>query len=115
MARMVTNMSDQDLAFTLDERTAMSQAFSSGDTANAYGSTNLENFGVDAMPEHVRCAFLLGFFSSYSLDEIPGDCRELFDECYWSRAGRYVVTVAKYTGDRAEQYAAEACAEEATC
>jgi hypothetical protein len=50
---------------------------------------------------------VLGFFSSYSLDEIGSD-REIFDECYWSPAGRYVVNEAKYCDARDDEYEAEA-------
>lgn len=108
-------MPDQDLPFTRDECTAISQAFSSGNNANAYGSTNLENFDVDAMPEHTRAAFVLGFFASYSLDEIDSEHRELFDECYRSPAGRYVVEIARYTDSRTAEYAAESSAAGVTC
>lgn len=92
--------------FTLDERKAMSRAFDSGNYANAYESTNLDDFDLDAMPEHERAAFVLGFFGSYSLDEIGSD-REVFDECYWSEPGRYVVHVAGYCDARTEEYAEE--------
>lgn len=88
--------------FTLDERTEMSRAFDSGNYAHAYESECLENFRIDDMSEHKRAAFVLGFFGSLSLNEI-GD-REIFDECYWSDAGQYVVTVAKYTDDCVGEY-----------
>jgi hypothetical protein len=106
--------------FTTDEKTAMSRAFASGDYANAYESTDLETAleafnaetdddDTDAIirfnrPDHERAAFVLGFFGSYSLDEIGSD-REIFDECYWSDAGQYVVNVARYTDSRTEEYA----------
>lgn len=104
----MTNQSKDDLTFTLDERTEMSRAFDRGNYANAYESTDIAGFKVDEMSEHERAAFVLGFFGSYALDEIDSEHRETFDECYWSRAGRYVVNVAKYTDDRADEYAAEA-------
>lgn len=93
---------------TLDERTEISQAFDAGNYANAYESTDLESFDLDEMDAHERVAFVLGFFGSYSLDEIGSD-REIFDECYFSEVGRYVVGIAKYTDDRTEEYAE--CAE----
>lgn len=102
----MTTQPKDDLTFTFDERDAMSRAFSRGNYANAYESTDLAGFKVDEMSEHERAAFVLGFFGTCSLDEIDGEHREMFDECYWSRAGRYVVTVAKYTDDRADEYAA---------
>lgn len=89
--------------FTLDERTEMSHAFDRGNYAHAYESECLEDFEIDDMSAHERAAFVLGFFGSLSLDEIGSD-REIFDECYWSDAGQYIVTVAKYTDDRADEY-----------
>lgn len=94
--------------FTHDERDEISRAFSSGNYDNAYFSTDLE-LALAARSydtEHQRAAFVLGFFGSYSLDEIGSD-REIFDECYFSAAGQYVVNVARYTDSRADEYAAE--------
>lgn len=96
---------DED-AFTLDQRTEMSQAFDAGNYANAYETNDLDSCDIDEMPEHRRAAFVLGFFGSYTLEEIGSD-REAFDEAYFSAAGRYVVQVAKYTDDRSDEYAAE--------
>lgn len=95
--------------FTLDEQTAISRAFDAGNYAHAYESQDLTTFDLDAMTAHERTAWILGFFSSCSLDEIGTDDREIFDECYASPAGRYVVSVAKYTDDRSEEYASEVC------
>lgn len=96
----------EDTTFTLDERDEMSRAFDSGNYANAYETTDIDECGLDEMSEHERAAFVLGFFGTYTLDEI-GSSREMFDEAYFSPAGQYVVTVAKYTDDRTEEYAAE--------
>ncbi len=93
-------------AFTTDEKTEISRAFSRGNFANAYESTDLDDFDLDEMSEHERAAFVLGFFGSYSLDEIISD-REIFDECYWSPAGQYVVNVARYTDSREDEYREE--------
>lgn len=103
------NMASVDSAttFTLEERTEMSKAFDRGNVASAYETNDIESCGVDEMPEHCRAAFVLGFFGSCSLDEIAGSDRELFDEAYSSPAGRYIVKVARYTDDRADEYAAE--------
>lgn len=109
----MTNQSKDDPTFTLDERTEMSRAFDRGNYANAYESGDLETFKVDEMSEHERAAFVLGFFGTLTLDEIDSEHREMFDECYWSRAGRYVVTVAKYTDDRADEYTEEHAVESA--
>jgi hypothetical protein len=92
--------------WTVDEMTAINQAFSAGNYGNAYESTDLGAFDeLDAMSAHEHAAFVIGFYSSYSLDEI--DDRELFDEAYFSAAGRYVVNVAGYADDRSDEYAAE--------
>lgn len=48
--------------FTLDERTA-----------------DIETFKVDEMSDHERAAFVIGFFSGYSLHEIDSEHRELFE------------------------------------
>ena len=93
--------------WTLDERDAMSRAFAAGNYGNAYESTDIGAFDeLDGMTEHEHAAFVLGFYGSYSLDEI--DDRELFDEAYHSEAGRYVVNVAGYCDDRADEYAEDA-------
>jgi len=101
----------EDTGFTLEQRTEMSSAFDAGNYANAYESTDLDDHDVDEMSEHERAAFVLGFFGTYTLDEIGSD-REVFDEAYFSPAGRYVVEVAKYTDDRVDEYAAESANEE---
>jgi hypothetical protein len=95
-------------SFTVDEQTEISRAFDSGNYANAYESTDLEQFADDLedMKAHQRAAFVLGFFSSCELDEIND--RATFDQAYWSAAGQYVVKVAGYTDDRADEYAQEA-------
>ena len=92
--------------FTLGQRFEMSRAFDAGNYANAYDTQDLSTCEIDEMSQHERAAFVLGFFGSYSLDEIGSD-REVYDECYWSPAGQYVVKVAKYTDDRASEYLAE--------
>lgn len=92
--------------FTLDERTAISRAFDAGNYANAYESDILAFHAVDEMPEHDRSAFILGFFSSYGLDEIGSD-REAFDTAYFSDAGRAVLA-AGYCDDRTAEYLTEA-------
>lgn len=94
--------------FTLRQRNEMSRAFDSGNFANAYESTDLESFArkLEGWPEHMRAAFVLGFFGSYTLDEIGSD-REIFDECYWSKAGQYVIKVARYCDDRTDDYRKE--------
>ena len=80
--------------FTLDEKAAMSHGFSAGNYANAYKSTDLERFDLDSVTEHYRVAFVLGFYSSYELDEIP--YRMEYEAAYLSCAGQYVVKVACY-------------------
>lgn len=93
-----------DRTFTRQERDEMSRAFSRGGHASAYESTDIADHDTDGMAAHERAAFVLGFFASLTLDEIGSD-REIFDECYHSDAGRYVVAVAHYCDDRADEYA----------
>lgn len=92
--------------FTLDQRTEMSNAFDAGNCASAYETDDIAECDIAEMPDHERAAFVLGFFGSLALDEIGSD-REVFDEAYYSPAGRYVVEVAKYTDDRSDEYKAE--------
>lgn len=106
-------MSDHDLTFTLDERTAMSAAFSAGNYANAYETRALTAAWRTFVREHgvmhhecTRPAFVLGFFGTYTLNEMVAYDRVHFDKSYHSPAGVYVVNVAKYTDDRTEEYAA---------
>jgi hypothetical protein len=92
--------------FDIDQATAISQAFNAGNYCNAYETQCLEDCELDEYSEHERAAFVLGFFGSYSLDEIGSD-RDAFDEAYWSDAGQYVVNVARYCDSRTDEYTAE--------
>lgn len=96
---------------TLEQKTEISRAFSAGSFADAYETNDLDNTHVEDLPEHERAAFVLGFFSSYTLDEIGSD-REIFDECYFSEAGKYIVNEAGYCDDRTEEYEAYKLEEE---
>lgn len=91
---------------TFEQKTEISRAFSAGNFADAYETNDLDNTHVDDLPEHERAAFVLGFFSSYTLDEIGSD-REIFDECYFSEAGKYIVNEAGYCDDRTDEYKLE--------
>ena len=90
---------------TLAQKDEISRAFSAGNFADVYETNDLDNTHVEDLPAHERAAFVLGFFSSYSLDEIGSD-REIFIECYFSETGIHIVN-AGYCDDRAEEYAAE--------
>lgn len=112
-------MADDTTEFTLDERTAMSSAFDSGNCANAYKTRSLAKAWRDFVREHgvmhhecTRPAFVLGFFGTYELHEMVSTDRQHFDRAYHSPAGRYVVEVAKYTDSRSEEYAAEQAEDE---
>ena len=95
-----------------DDRIQLSRGFSAGDYANAYETTDLESAlahldeETDDYTEAYRTAFVIGFFASYALHEIPSDARDTFDERYWSQYGRAVVA-AGYCDDRSEEYQAE--------
>lgn len=92
--------------FSTDEKTEISHAFDAGNYANAYESDDLEQFEdkLESMPKHERVAFVLGFFSSYELSEMPEYYREMFNEAYASEVGTYVVHVAKYCDAREDEY-----------
>ncbi len=93
--------------FSLAQRTEMSREYSAGNYDSHYAVTTLDDLDVVAMAPHERAAYVLGFLSSYELSEMSTYQRELFDSAYRSSAGRYLVKVAKYAGDRTEDYAAE--------
>ena len=65
--------------FTLDERTAISRAFDAGNYANAYESQDLlkacakaeKKYPVESKKQAWCDGFVLGFFSSYEIKEIP--------------------------------------------
>lgn len=112
--------------FTDSERDSMSRAFDAGNYASAYESNDLET-ALEAFNEetdddceacldgdrhahrsdHERAAFVLGFYSSHALHEIPAGMRDEFDAAYFSDAGQYMVKVARYCDDRTDEYAAE--------
>lgn len=79
----------------------LSHGFSAGNYANAYQTEDLGEVSevLDANEEPYRHAFILGFFSSYELHEIPGDARERFDEAYHSDNGQRVLALG-YTEPR---------------
>lgn len=87
-------------------KTQISNAYSAGNYTNAYETQNLDECDLDDMTAPERAAFVLGFFSSYTLAEIGSD-REIFDECYWSETGQYVVNVARYCDARTDEYETE--------
>lgn len=93
------------IEFSDDMKLKISHAFDAGNYANAYESDDLEDHEIGDMSPDERAAFVLGFFGSYSLDEISD--REIFDESYWSPAGQYVVNVARYCDSRDDEYTAE--------
>lgn len=87
---------------------SISRGFSHGNYANAY-----ETQDVDVMLAKIRNrsqafrdAAVLGFFSSYELDEIPGSDRDTFDAAYFSEHGQRCVAL-KYTESRQADYARE--------
>lgn len=51
-------MAEFEPAFTLDERDEIGRAFSAGNYANAYESTDLADHHVDEMPAHEHAAYV---------------------------------------------------------
>lgn len=93
-----------------DFKDAVSRGFSAGNFAECYVSRNLETAleqeeRADQNPDF-RAAFILGFFSSYSLEEIPVSAREEYDNAYFSEAGLQAIAVG-YFESRADEYDAE--------
>jgi hypothetical protein len=95
-------MSDQDIE--------LSHGFSAGNYCNAYETQDLEGAlkkrAVASRSPAYRAAFVLGFFASYELHEIPSSWREEFDEAYHSKHGQRVLELG-YTDPRTEDYANE--------
>jgi hypothetical protein len=83
----------------------------SGNYAEAYISPDYNRaFNKDTGPkEHnAYCiAYVLGYFATYELFEIPFDYRELFDSAYWSDHGQAMV-VDEQADDRGADYTTEA-------
>lgn len=90
-------------------QTNVARGFDAGNHANAYETQDYERalakLSPNRPPEYVA-AFTLGFFSSYSLDEIPAGNREAFDAAYQSEGGKQCLA-AGYCDDRADEYKAE--------
>jgi hypothetical protein len=87
----------------------ISRGFSAGNYAGAYISEDLdtamerEELHWELKNEAFRHAFILGFFSSYELHEVPGSYREQYDEAYWSDHGA-AVRRAGYIDSRHDDY-----------
>jgi hypothetical protein len=86
-------------------RNLLSKGFSAGNYASAYVSENyVKAFEADNGPkEHdAYCtAFVLGFFGSYEVHEIPADCQDMFQSAYFSENGQAVIS-AGYVDSRPE-------------
>lgn len=75
----------------------LSKGFSAGNYCNAYEG---RDFGSAVVKRQVKdkstayaTAFMLGFFASYELHEIPGDHQDAFREAYFSEDGQRVVAL----------------------
>lgn len=88
----------------------LAHGFSAGNYANAYETEDLEvaiqKRNVATRSEAYRAAFILGFYGSYELHEIPLSHRDAFDEAYHSDYGHGVLELG-YTGSRKKDYAKE--------
>lgn len=104
-------------SLSLDERTELSRGFSAGNYCNAYETDDLDTAlswldaecddeTDDDYSEAYRAAFVVGFFATYALHEIPGSDRETFDEMFWSRYGQACLA-AGYCDDRTADYQSE--------
>lgn len=88
----------------------LSRGFDSGNYCNAYETHDLgkafETRDVESKGDAYKTAFIMAFFGSYELNEIPGIYRPLFDEAYHSELGQRVLELG-YTERRDADYAAE--------
>jgi len=94
--------------------TRLSQGFSAGNYCNAYETEDLgqafEQRDLEGSGEDYRTAFIMGFYASYELREIPGLYRCFFDDAYHSELGQRVLELG-YCDSRKEDYDRE-CADE---
>lgn len=74
--------------------TNLHRGFEAGNFANAYETDDLEIALENAdhkLGQDYLDAFIMGFFSTYELHEIPSDNLDQYETAYWSRAGRACV------------------------
>ena len=94
----------------MSDDTRLSQGFSAGNYCNSYETQDYTRAmairDLRGSGDDYATAFILGFFSSYELHEIPGSVRDAFDEAYHSEAGQRVVELG-YIDPRAEDYKKE--------
>lgn len=89
-----------------DTKLILSRGFDAGNYAAAYVSTDyMVAFDADTGPKELEAycaAFVLGFFSSYEVHEIPEDYREMHEAAYRSKYGAavleagYIDKIAEY-------------------
>jgi len=95
----------------LERDIELSHGFSAGNYCNAYETSNLEEAlekrDLEERSEPYSVAFVMGFFASYELEEIPGSYREEFDQAYHSKLGQRVLELG-YTEGRDDDYKKEA-------
>jgi hypothetical protein len=91
---------------------AVSQGFDAGNYANSYDCEDLESaledYGLSdrTSTDTFRASFILGFFASYTLEEIPQSDREEYDSAYFSAAGKHAIACG-YFESRADEYTKE--------
>lgn len=94
---------------SVDVKTEISRAFDRGNYAGAYKShPEISRWNSRAFQPHEWIAFVLGFLGTLELHEMCSNEREIYDECYWSPTGRYIVNDAGYCDSRDDDYKAEA-------
>jgi hypothetical protein len=91
----------------VEEATLISRAFDSGNCDSAYVSEDLDTAwekdqgGENPTPVKYRAAYVVAFFGTHELDEIPSEYREEFEQAWHSPVGKAVRT-AGYVDPRPE-------------
>jgi len=79
----------------LETRILISQGFDAGNYASAYISQDYQTAfdrGTGKKEHEAYCvAYILGFFSSYELHEIPFEYQDLYKSAYFSEYGKEVI------------------------
>lgn len=73
----------------------LSHGFDAGNYASAYETEDFELAmdALDGRSEAYCHAFVLGFFSSFELDEIPSEHQDIYMEAYFSEHGKRVLAL----------------------
>ena len=94
----------------MNEKTAkdVNHGFCAGNYANAYETEDLEvaleRLDSESPTQAYRDAFIIGFFGSYEVWEIPSDCLDEFMQAFWGQYGEACVTLGYCDARPAEDW-----------